>query len=371
MKYWRGYLFAAILAALTGALHWFAAGHRALMDMVYPYITRLIMSTLASWTGNTGVCLWQLFLLFALIGIAVLVVFTIRRRWNVMRIVGWCLTVVMFLSLLNTGIYGLNSYAGPISDDIQLTITGYTVNDLADTAKYFQEQANALAPKMNRNSKGDVEFSDFKTLAEQAGNGFQNLTYQEGLSIFAGSTVPVKKMGMGWLYAIFRVGGNVVAITGEATVNPHVDDLAMPFVMSQQMAKRMSIVRNADSSFAAFLACKANESEEFRYSAYLVAYRHCYDALKKVADVSSLDQTACAELQHDMKEFGSLGIPKVKATKLSSARVVEGEEYGSVTDCLVSWYIQEFIVPLQIEEETKFDPLDESQVDLSGLVNAK
>lgn len=371
MKYWRGYLAAAILAAITGGLHWFAAGHQALMDMVYPYITRLIMSTLASWTGDIGICLWQLVLSLLIIGGVALLAVAIIRRWNVIRIVGWYLAVAMLFTLLNTGIYGLNSYAGPIADDIQLDITGYTVNDLEETTKHFLNRANELSQKMKRDSSGDVEFSDFETLADQAGEGFQFLTYNEGLSIFAGSTVPVKKLGMGWLYSLFGVGGNYVSLTGEAAVNPNVSDIALPFVMCREMAKRMSIVKDADASFAAYLACRGNSSEEFLYSGYFIAYRYCYEALKQVADVSGLDQMTCAQLRHDLDNFKDLGIDDEKVTKLSSARVESDSAYGSITDCLVSGYIQEFILPLQIEEETKFDPLDESQIDLSGLVNAR
>ena len=41
--------------------------------------------------------------------------------------------------------------------------------------------------------------------------------------------------------------------------------------------------------------------------------------------------------------------------------------YGQVSDYLVNWYIQEIVAPTQAEEQKKFDPFDESQVDLSGL----
>ena len=41
-----------------------------------------------------------------------------------------------------------------------------------------------------------------------------------------------------------------------------------------------------------------------------------------------------------------------------------------VTGLLVSWHIQNYVLPLQQEEEVLFDPLDETPVDLSGLVNA-
>ena len=36
--------------------------------------------------------------------------------------------------------------------------------------------------------------------------------------------------------------------------------------------------------------------------------------------------------------------------------------YGDVCDLLVSWHIQEFVLPLQKEEEEKFNPYDASKV---------
>ena len=39
-------------------------------------------------------------------------------------------------------------------------------------------------------------------------------------------------------------------------------------------------------------------------------------------------------------------------------------------DLLVSWHIQTIVLPTKVVEDTKFDPFDESQVDLSGIVNA-
>ena len=45
--------------------------------------------------------------------------------------------------------------------------------------------------------------------------------------------------------------------------------------------------------------------------------------------------------------------------------------YGEVCDLLVSWHIQQVLLPSMAEEETPFDPLDKTQVDLTGIVNAQ
>ena len=45
--------------------------------------------------------------------------------------------------------------------------------------------------------------------------------------------------------------------------------------------------------------------------------------------------------------------------------------YGEVVDLLVSWHYQRVVQPSIIQTEKKFDPYDENQVDLTGIVHAK
>ena len=45
------------------------------------------------------------------------------------------------------------------------------------------------------------------------------------------------------------------------------------------MAHRMCIATEEDANFAAFLTGHVNDSVEFRYSAYFLAYRYCYMSL--------------------------------------------------------------------------------------------
>ena len=45
--------------------------------------------------------------------------------------------------------------------------------------------------------------------------------------------------------------------------------------------------------------------------------------------------------------------------------------YDQVVDLLVNWHIKQIVLPSLTIEEQPFDPLDENQVDLTGIVNAK
>ena len=383
MKYWRGYLVAAILAAITWALTQFAQAHSILVDMVYPYMTRLIVTSMATWTGNMSFCLWQVLLIGMVLAAIATFVLMIFFKWNFFQWLGWVLASISCVFFLYTAVYGLNRYASPLADDVRLEIGDYTVSELNEATLFFRDKANALALEIPRDSKGNPDFGTFKELAEKAGDGFKVLTYEQAISVFAGSTVPVKKLG----WSVFYSGqfGATVALTGEAAVNPNVPSAILPFAMCNEMAHRMSIYSDADAAFAAFLAAAANPSDAFQYSAYLMAYNYCYNALNKIptstaqACTVQMDSGVNQNLRHDLecyeKFFGEAVAVNNRAEIPADAKnensPIRFSEYTSVADLLANWYIQTYIVPLHIEEKQPFNPLDPAQVDLTGLVNAK
>ena len=383
MKYWRGYIMAALFAALTWALMVFAKAHTALVDMVYPYVTRLIQTSLSGWSSGVDFCLWQL--LAVLIGVIVLasIVLMIIFRWNFVQWLGWVLAGASLLFCLHTGIYGLNSYAGPLADDIRLKVTGCTVTELAEATAYFRDIANDLATRVPRDESGNPDYPTFQEMAEQAGDGFDSLVYDKYMSVFAGSTDPVKELGWADMYTSMGISGVSMPLTGEAAVNSQTPVVAIPFTMCHEMCHRMCIALERDANLGAFLACDANSDPVFRYSGYFMAFRYCYNALVSVGTTTSAAAAneiyagINSQMLQDLNNYRDF-YNKNQSEKASNVAnsvndtyiKVSGDEsgtksYGEVTDLLVSWYIQEIYLPAHKDEEVSFDPLDKNQVDLT------
>lgn len=383
MKYWRGYLTAAIFALFTYAMMKFAESHTVIIDMVYPYVTRMLQTTLAEWSSGVSFCLWQLGAVILGVGVLATLVLMIILRWNPIQWFGWILAVASALFFLHTGLYGLNNYVGSLAEDIRLDVTAYTLQELQDATIYYRDQANALSSQISRDASGNPVFSDFETLASQADDGFQTLTYEQMYSIFAGSTLPVKKLGWANMYTSMGITGFTMPLTGESAVNPQIPAISLPFTMCHEMAHRMCIANERDANFAAFLACRFNSSLEFQYSAYFMAYRYCYNALYSSGG-SAMAQTVSSgvstQLQHDLTEYNSFFAANQdqKATKTANQvndtyLKVSGDaqgiaSYGDVCNLLVSWYIQEIVLPAQVVEEPQFDPYDKTQVDVSDIL---
>ncbi len=390
MKYWRGYLVAAIMAAISWALIQFAQANTVLIDMVYPYVTRLIITSLSGWSGGMAFCLWQVLLIALVAGGIASVVLMITLKWNPIQWFGWIMAVISTVSMCNTALYGLNEYASPLADDMRLEIMDFTVSELNETTAYFRDKANELAAEIPRDSDGNADFGTFEELAAQAGEGFTKLTYDEAISVFAGSTQPVKKLSWSGYYTSRHISGVTMALTGEAAVNPDVPSALLPFAMCKEMAHRMCIYAESDAQFAAFMACMQNSSQAFQYSGYLMAYKLCYDALESIPTSTAqgcakqTDKGVSDLLRQDLADYTDFfGKTTGTATVRTTAATLPTEEdpdapaevvfseYAGAADLLASWYVDKFIMPLHEEEKEPFNPLDPEQVDISGILTAE
>ena len=389
MKYWFGYLTAAIFGTITWVLMQFGEKFSTLVDMIYPYVIRTMQGYLAEWSGAVSFPLWQLLTVVLIVLILASLVFVLALKRNLIQWAGWVLAVFAGVYMLHTVMWGLNYHAGPLAEDMRLEVAGYTLEELTEATEFYRDMAADLAVQVNRDGSGSVEFSDFDTLAARAGEGFKTLTYDYHYPIFAGCTLPVKKLSWADMYSSMGITGVTFGITGEAAVNPQIPDVTLPFTMCHEMSHRMCIANERDANFAAFLACSVHQSIEFRYSAYFMAYRYCYNALASVSSPAAAAAAARVKdgvsdlLARDMHDYNNFFSSKKSnsATKLADNAndaylKASGDDlgiasYGQVCDLLVNWHIQTVVLPSITVEDSYFDPYDETMVDLSGIVNAR
>ena len=389
MKYWRGFLVAAAIAVLTFALTEFAAAHGALVDMIYPYASRMIQDVLANWSAQANFCLWQMLAIMLVVIFLASIVVMIIFRWNVLQWLGWTLTGVALLWCLHTGIYGLNQYSGPLAEDIRLNIEpDITTTDLVNATTYFRDQANALADQVPRTETGALLSPTFEETANQAANGFDALVYNKNYSVFAGTTTPVKQLGWADMYTSMGIAGVTMPLTGEAAVNPQTPAVALPFTVCHEMAHRMCVAPERDANLAAFLATTNNSDLIYQYSGYFMAYRYCYNALRSVSTTTAknaaalIDEGVNANLRGDLERYrdyyAAVQDPDATdfATSVNDTYIqASGDEsgvksYGEVADLLICWYLQDIYLPAHADEEVeeKFDPFNKEEVFRPELV---
>ena len=389
MKYWFGYLTAAIFGAITWVLLQFGEKFSTLVDMIYPYVIRTLQGMLAQWTAVVDFPVWQLLTVALAVLILASLVLVLAMKRNLIQWAGWVLAVFAGLYMMHTILWGLNYHAGTLAEDMRLDVSAYTLDELTEATEYYRDKANALAAEISRDAAGHVSFREFDQLAGMAGEGFGVLTYDHHYPIFAGSTLPVKQLGWADLYSSMGITGVTFGMTGEASVNPQIPDVTLPFTMCHEMAHRMCIANERDANFAGFLACSVHSDPEFCYSAYFMAYRYCYNALASVNSSAAAAAAARVKdgvgelLSRDIQDYDAFflsrkdkGATALADTANDTYLKVSGDaggiaSYGQVCDLLVNWHIQTVVLPSLTVEETPFDPYDESKVDLSGIVNAR
>ena len=385
MKYWFGYLCAAIIGGITWVLMQFGERFSTLVDMVYPYVIRTFQGILAQWSSGVDFLLWQV--LAVALGVVILasLAAVLAAKRSVIAWGGWVLTGLSFVYLLHTMVWGLNYYAGPISDDLRMEVAQYTLEELAEATEYYRDMANIFSEQVDRDGKGDLTYPEFSQLADRAGEGFQILVKECSYPVFAGSTLPVKQLGWADMYTSMGITGVTFGLTGEAAVNPQIPDVLLPFTMCHEMAHRMCIASERDANFAAFLACSVHPDLEYIYSAYFMAYRYCYNALAGIRTVdaakyaSEIAKGVGDKLYRDIAAYDSFFAAKQdeKATAVANSANdtylrTSGEtqgisSYSQVCDLLVNWHIQEVVLPSITVKENPFDPYDETQVDISDI----
>ncbi len=385
MKYWFGYLVAAIIGGLTWVLMQFGQRFSTLVDMVYPYVIRTLQGILAQWSGSVDFLLWQLLAVALAVVILASLVAVVASKKSLIGWGGWVLSALSLVYLLHTMFWGLNYYAGPLSDDIRMDVTQYTIEELADATKYYRDQANTLSQKVKRDGSGNLVYPDFDQLAQRAGMGFQRLVYDSSYPIFAGSNLPVKKLGWADMYTSMGITGVTFGLTGESAVNPQIPQVLLPFTMCHEMSHRMCIASERDANFSAFLACSAHPDNEFEYSGYFMAFRYCYNSLASVRTTAAAQYAAdlrngiSPQLQKDLDAYNAFFRAKQDQTATRIADTANdtylrasGEasgiaSYSQVCDLLVSWHIQEVVLPAISVTESPFDPYDKNQVDVSDI----
>ena len=378
MKKYVGYFVAAGGLLLTLAITALARRYGELLDAFYPYVTRWVQKILAGISGIFPFTLWQVLAVLLVLTFLLVLTLVIWKKKSIVRYIGWVLAIVSLGWCAHTTIYGLNFYASTLSQDIRLEKVELLQEDLENALIYFRDQANALAATLPRDENGNLLYDNFDILAQKAGNGYKNLTL-EGYSVFAGSALPPKRLMWSGLYSAMGICGVSMALTGEASVNPEIPNMSIPYVMCHEMAHRMCIALEDDANFAAFLACQANEDPQFVYSAYYMAYRYCYNALAKAdrAALKKIHAGASELFRRDLKFYDAFFAREQNTAATTVANTANNAyiqasgdkagtaSYGMVATQLVTWYLQE-TNQLQQDEQTKFDPLDKDYI--SGIL---
>ena len=339
-----------VLAVLTGLWIFLAKSCPAFWFRFYPALSRRLMTLLSGLTSALPIPVCEILALLA----ALWLIFTFVRALHRKRFVRWLsglLLAAVLLVNLYVSVWGLNYFAPPVNEVLQLPDEQYTTAQLRAATEYFRELAGESARLLPRNADGTLQGAGFDACADSVQTCFETMKTARGAP-FDGSTARVKKLLSSRLCGKLGTTGVFVCLTGESCVSSTSYPAALPLTMAHEMAHRLGFAREDEANFVAVYACLGYGDANCRYSAAYLAYIYCYNSLAK-ADPTAASEVAagCSDLfradldattEHYEKQESKAAsevFDKVYDGYLKSFSVESGvQSYGEVTDLLLNWF---------------------------------
>lgn len=343
---------AAVLLLLTALM---AALAYLLPETVFAFYTdfsKTAVGLVGKLSALTPFTLWELLLAVLILWAVVRLIVCIRKarfgRW----VSGVLLTVSLGLFLF-VGLWGLNYYAPPLGQRLDIPRCEHSSQELAQATRYFMNCANRLAGELPRQEDGSLAAEDFSLLAEEVPEAFAEMALQ--YPYFSKEPPRVKYLLTDELISKTGTTGMFICLTGESGVSRLTYEVSLPFTMCHEAAHAMALAREDEANFAAFLACIHSPRADFRYSGYYNAFLYCYNALYRTDPdaAKELRKEANELLNGDLRRAGEHyeALRNEKATEitdrvydsyLKSFSVSEGKaSYSQVVELLMDWYAKE------------------------------
>ena len=340
---------AGILALLTAAAVGLARFMPEFWFSFYTDFSRTAMRYLGAAFGWVPFPVWELLLALLIPGVVAGLIYAIKRA-RVLGFLSGLLELIVLLAALFVGLWGLNGFAPTIGEQTGLEVQPYSTDQLQAAAAWYADQASLWSVRVERDQAGDVVLPDFETMSDQAVAAYGRLA--EYNRRYALSISRVKPLLLSEAFAYTGTTGIFVCLTGEAGVSTETFPLAQPFTLCHELGHSLAVAREDEANYLGFLACRAADSELFRYSGYYNAFIYCFNALydENVTKARSLWDRCSQELLHDSNvhvEHNKQYEGKIQnaAQAVNDAYIKTFDEagvksYGLVVDYLIAEYLK-------------------------------
>ena len=268
------------------------------------------------------------------------------------KLLGWLTGAAegaALLAFLFMGLWGLNHFAPTIGAQTGLEVRPYTVDQLKAAAAYYADQASFWSDRVERDADGELILPELEAMSEEALAAYGRLAeYDERYAL---SVSRVKPLLGSEAFAYMGTTGVFVCLTGEAGVSTETFPLSQPFTICHELGHSLAVAREDEANYLGFLACRAAQSELFRYSGYYNAFIYCYNALYAESPSGARALWArCSEallhdcdvhVEHNKQYEGKVqqAAQAVNNAYLKTFDEAGVKSYGLVVDYLIAEYL--------------------------------
>lgn len=313
---------------IPGFADWYA--HR-----IYP----VLVGTIGRIFGIFPFSVVEICLYLLIFGCFVYVVFLIRKKRNLLRLVSGTLFLCGVLLFLYTCNCGVNYHAASFSEYAGLTAGQYSKEQLYELCEYLTEQVNASATAEGYEASWRRE----GVLAmRQAAEEF---------SVLGGFYPRPKPVAVSWILSVQQLCGIYSPFTIEANFNKDMPNYNIPHTICHELSHLKGFMREDEANFIGYLACISSDSQAFRYSGYLTGWVYAGNALAGVdrEGYAKLRGRLCAQAQEDLAENNAFWdryegkVAEVSSQMNDAYLKVNRQEdgvksYGRMVDLMLEYY---------------------------------
>ena len=191
------------------------------------------------------------------------------------KAVGWVLSSSLLLYML---MHGLNYDRTPLSELMGIDTSIQTPEILQKVCVDLAQKASAERSLLKEDENGVMMLSEsIDTTLREADDGYNTL--DNTLPFLWGGVWRAKPVQLSHWWSYTGITGMYFPFLVEANVNIDIADSNIPSTAAHEISHTRGFALEDDANFLAYLTSIHNNSADYRYSGYLLAYVYCSNAL--------------------------------------------------------------------------------------------
>ncbi len=271
--FWKKYGLLVLLAVAV-VIRIFSAFPQAVENYyaqgIYPFLTGTLRLLLGWIPFSIGDILYGLAGLYLLMGVLRIIKRIFRKKINkqyLLRLGKRIAFIVLWVYIIFNGLWGLNYNRVGIAQQLDLKVTTYTAEELAQVVNLTIDKLNNLdtAAWDRRDSFRRKSF-----LFRQAITSYKEVAKR--LPFLKYKLPSVKPSLYSYLGDYLGYSGYYNPFSGEAQVNTTVPMVLQPFTTTHEIGHQLGFAKENEANFAGYLAARASPDTAVQYSIYFDLY---------------------------------------------------------------------------------------------------
>jgi uncharacterized membrane protein len=302
---------ASAVPALLTALYFAFRNNAAFSLWVAQRVSRPYLTVMGKLTSPLSFSLMELLITLAILTVLVYIIYVIVRavknRPRSKILIRGLLTLIaaaLWVFAWYAWSYGFDYYVPGFAERNGLDGGTVTAEKLYDVTKLFADEANRLAPGVERDENGLISADEEEIFTNSSG------IYKQLETEFADLRgVGFSPKGMFYSRLFSRMGftGVFFPFTGECNINTDAPISGRPFTIAHELAHSRGVTGEDEANFVGIAACMTCDDAMYRYSGCLSGLEYL------LSDLYLADREAWREIRSGLSEYVRLDIAESDA----------------------------------------------------------